>query len=497
MAQQLSQLQEQKQQQHQHFTQQQLMLVRMVSMPLAEFEQSVKAEIDDNPALEVTTDGGETQPDDMPSEGGEGDDSATDYELEERRDALDDALQRIGGDDEMPEPSHGTYAPDTADYEERVYGAPRSFFDSLHEQVAETELDGRQTQIMDYLIGSLDSDGLLRKHPSDIADELAVYHGLDVTVAEVEQTIAILKTFDPAGIGAATLQECLLLQIERKTASPLRSLMHQVIKQCYDLFMSKGYARISDITGIDADTLQSVVQEIQRLNPKPGAALCETEGGSSQQITPDFIVETADDGTVTFYINHGRVPQLHVSQSFTDTLQGYKANAAGMSRRDKEALLYVKQRVDRAKGYIEAVRQRYATMQATMQAIIDMQRPYFRSGDEADLRPMVLRDIAQRTGLDISTISRVCQVKYAQTRWGLVRLRHLFSEAVRGVDGEEMSSRRVKAALRDIIAHEDGSAPLSDEALSAALKRQGYNVARRTVTKYREAMDIPIARLRK
>lgn len=496
MAQQLTQVQEQRQQQQQRLSQQQLLVVRLVEMPLAEFEQSVLTELDDNPALEVMTDG-DTTDSTVDDEAYDTTDAALDDDSRERRDALDDALQQMTADDDMPDPVHGSYAPDTADYEERVYGTPRSFYDSLSEQVAETRLTDRQAGIMDYLIGSLDSDGLLRKTADDIADELAIYHGQDVTVDDVARCIDILKSFDPPGIGAATLRECLLIQIRRRPDSQLREMMTTVVRRCYGLFMAKNYSKIAAQTGIAPDTLQRVVEEIQRLNPKPGAALCETEGSNVQQITPDFIVDTADDGTVSFYINQGQVPHLHVSPAFTQLIQGYKANSAGMNRNDKEALLYAKQRVDRARGYIEAIRRRHETMSATMKAIIDIQGDFFRSGDEADLKPMVLKDIAQKVNLDISTVSRVCQVKYAQTRWGIFRLRHFFSESIHGNDGEEMSNRRVKAALREVIEHEDKQHPLNDEALSREMGRLGYNVARRTVTKYRKMMGIPVARLRK
>jgi RNA polymerase sigma-54 factor len=243
--------------------------------------------------------------------------------------------------------------------------------------------------------------------------------------------------------------------------------------------------------------VEELQEEIRRLNPKPGAALGETMGRSLQQITPDFIIDTADDGTVTFAISRGRVPELTVSPSFTDMVDAYRSNPKGMSRQEKEALLYAKEKIDRAQSYIDAVRQRRHTLYVTMKAIIDWQRRFFQDGDEADLRPMILKDIADRTGLDISTVSRVSNQKYAQTRWGTFPLRYFFSDGITTENGQEMSTRKIKVALREAIEKEDKSRPLSDEALTALLKKDGYPVARRTVAKYREQLGFPVARLRK
>lgn len=502
MAQRLIQVQEQKLAQQQRLTQQQLLVVRMIEMPLAEFEQSVQAEIDDNPALETVSEGA-TDAEDAVYDSGIGDDeeaeTADGYEIEERRSALDEALKNIGADDEMPSGAErgGGTAAANEDYEERVYGGRKSFYDTLHEQKSETELTDTQSEIMEYLVGSLDGDGLLRKSAEDIADELAIYSNIDVTTADVAATIEILKGFDPAGIGASSLQECLLLQIERRPPSVLRERMRDVISGCYDAFMAKHYAKIAAQTGLDEAALRVVIDEIRKLNPKPGAALCETEGTSLQQITPDFIVETSENDDISFYINGGRVPELYISPAFTDLLKSYKTNGESMNRHDKEALLYAKQRVERARGYIDAVKQRQATMYSTMKAIIDLQREYFIGGDENDLKPMVLKDVAQRTGLDISTVSRVCASKYVQTKWGIFRLKHFFSESIRGVAGEEMSTKRLKAVLKEIIKDEDKDRPLNDDALSEEMRKRGYNIARRTVAKYREQLGIPVARLRK
>jgi RNA polymerase sigma-54 factor len=495
MVQRLVQTQEQKLIQQQRLTQQQMLQVRLLEMPLAELEQSVQAEIDDNPALETTP----SEDTDL-SESSEPD-TAESYEesieREERADALDTALQNMGGDDEMPEPESNKYYTSSAELEEITYGDQRSFYDQLKEQMRETELTAHQQDIMEYLIGSLDSDGLLRKPLDTIADELAIFHSMDVSEKEVEEILTLLQGFDPAGIGARSLKECLLLQIERRPDTPIRRWMLEVITHYFKEFMNKQWSRINEHLNLSDELLNQVQTEILKLNPKPGSSMGETEGRNLQQITPDFVVDTNDDGTISFYINKGRVPDLYVSPSFSNLLKGYQENKQSMSRQDKQALLYAREKVERAKGYIDAVKQRRHTLYITMKTIIDLQRQFFLEGDENDLKPMVLKDIAERTGLDISTVSRVCNSKYAQTRWGIFRLRHFFSEGVKTESGEEMSTRKLKAVLHEMISSEDPKKPLNDDQLAREMKNQGYAIARRTIAKYREQLGIPIARFRK
>lgn len=478
-----------------------MLVVRLLEMPLTELEQSVAAEIDDNPALESGAQDGATEADapyDGASEGDAEEDFDAATEREERESALDEALAGIGMDDEMPEAvSPAMDDRQGADYEERTYGDQVSFYDRLREQMVDVDLDPKQREIMEYLIGSLDNDGLLRKDAGALSDELAIYHNIDAGEAEIDKVLHTLQTFDPAGIGARNLRECLLLQIRRKPKSDLRRMMDDVVTKCYDEFMNKRWDKIAAVLGYDAATVDRVHAELLKLNPKPGAALGETEGQGVQQITPDFIVDTADDGTVTFTINNGHMPELYVSDSFADMVRKYQKDKAKMNRREKEALLYAKEKVERAQGFIEAVKQRQHTLYVTMKAIIDIQKRYFQDGDEADLKPMILKDVAEKAGLDISTVSRVSNMKYAQTRWGTFRLRHFFSDSVKTGTGEEMSTRRVKAALKDIIDHEDKDHPLSDDAIKTMMTDKGYPVARRTIAKYREQMGIPVARLRK
>ena len=513
----LIQTQEQKLQQVQRLSQQQMLQVHLLEMPLTELEQSVNAELDDNPALETTSPedvfegchvegndsstsyGDDSQPSSSSDGASDNDDFDASKEREERDSALNDALERIGGgDDDMPTAGYtGGSGADSADYEEMVYGDTTSFYDKLKEQMGETELSEKDEDIMEYVIGSLDSDGLLRKDSESISDELAIYHGIDCTIDDVDRVVRILQTFDPAGIGAHSLQECLLLQIKRRPNDSLKPMMQKVITDCFDEFTKKHFDKIRSALGVDTDTAERVMTELRRLNPKPGSSLGETEGRNIQQITPDFIVDTDDNGNVTFTLNSGNIPELKVSPSFADMMEAYKNNKTSMSRREKEALLYAKEKVERARGYIEAIKVRRRTLTITMKAIIDWQRRFFQDGDEADLKPMILKNIADRTGLDISTISRVSNIKYAQTNWGTFPLRFFFSDGYTTDEGEELSTRKIKLALKDLIAKEDKKKPMSDDALTKALTKLGYPIARRTVAKYREQLGLPVARLRK
>ena len=495
MPQKLVNIQEQKQQQVQRLTAQQMLNVHLLEMPLTELEQSINAEIDDNPALEISEEGRELKSETDDEQITETFEQQT--EREERADALDAALENIGRDDEMPEYHYSLRDNQAAEYEEIVYGDPVSFYDKLREQMGEQMLTEKQEQMMEYLIGSLDDDGLLRKDLDSICDELAIYHHLDCSLKEISEVLHILQEFDPPGIGARNLQECLLLQIKRKPDSIWKERMEKVIKNYFDAFTKKHWNKIATALSLDDEQTETLRTEIHRLNPKPGAALGETEGRNTQQITPDFIVETTDDGVVTFMLNRGDVPELHISQTFNDLLKSYQENKQGMTRKDKEALLYTKEKVTRAQEYINAVKQRQLTMTKTMKAIIDLQRKFFQEGDETDLRPMILKDVAERTGLDISTISRVSNLKYAQTRWGMFPLRFFFSEGYTTADGEEMSTRKIKVILKETIDAENKHQPLSDEALTKMMKEKGFPIARRTVAKYREQLGIPVARLRK
>ena len=496
-----SQIQEQRLTQEQRvvqsITQQQLLHAQLVELPITQLVERVNAEMDDNPAIEVAGPGDEYADYSDNSESSENADN-NDYEQEERQSVLDAALESIGRDDEeLPVYYGGQSQQDEGSAEQGLMVQSESFYDQLLEQMTMARLTERERYIMEYLIGSLDDDGLLRKSLSQLSDELAIYHNLDASASEIEHVLLLLQQFDPAGIGARSLQECLLLQIARREPSRLRDLMQKAIEQCFDLFTKKHWKQLRSalrITELQADVL---IGELRKLNPKPGTSMGETMGRSMQQITPDFIVDTHDDGSVTFVLNHGDIPELTVSQSFVDTLREYQTDKEHMSRQMKEALLYTKTKVDAAQNFIAAIRQRQHTLTITMQAIIQWQHRFFEEGDEALLRPMILKDIAERTGLDMSTISRVSNSKYAQTRWGTFPLRFFFSDSLKTAEGEELSTREIKALIREIVQHEDKQKPLSDEMLQKLLSERGFPIARRTVSKYREQMGIPVARLRR
>jgi RNA polymerase sigma-54 factor len=481
----------------QTITQQQLLQTQLIELPITQLMERITAELDDNPALEPSTeeDGPETMPDTADATDRQ-DTTEDNYEQEERQSAFDDALESLGRDDEeLPVYTAGYNS--QQERESMDYNQSQSFYDQLTEQMRLLELSDEEQSIMEYLIGSLDEDGLLRKPLHSIADELAIYHNIDVTEQQIEQVLFKLQELDPAGIGARTLQECLLLQIQRREPSHLKELMTRTVEDYFELFTKKHWNRLQQMLQLSDIQTDALISELRKLNPKPGTALGEVVGRSIQQITPDFIVDTQDDGTVTFSLNSGDIPDLHVSQSFTDTLKAYQTGKENLSRQMKEALLYTKKKVDAAQGFIEAIRVRRHTLTVTMHAIIQWQHRFFEDGDEASLRPMILKDIAAKTGLALSTISRVSNSKYAQTRWGTFPLRYFFSDSYKTSDGEELSTRRIKTVLRDIIEAEDKRKPLSDDALKTLLAEKGYPIARRTVAKYREQMGIPVARMRK
>ena len=502
------QVQKQEQRQIQTVSQQQMLQSQLVELPITQFLERIETEMHDNPALESQTEDysdlhapdyaeGGTADD----ESGEPDDFDAQREREERSDAFDEALESLGRDDEELPVYRGGQG-NGEEREEIVYGTTSSFYDYLLEQMHESRLTERQLTIMEYIIGSLDDDGLLRKDLAQLSDELAIYQSVDASTNEIGEVLKQLQTFDPPGIGARTLQECLLIQIARKGANPnadklLIKQMHEVIAHYFDEFTKKHWHKIVQAMSLTDEQTEVLQHELRRLNPKPGASMGETLGRSMQQITPDFIVSTDDDGTITMHLNQAEAPELQVSQSFADLMKDYQQNRDSLTRQQKEALLYIKQKVDAAQSFIEAVKSRRRTLTLTMRAIIRLQHRFFEDGDEASLRPMILKDVAAATGLDISTVSRVSNSKYVETRWGIFPLRFFFSDSYVTESGEELSTREIKVALRDIIEGEDKRKPYSDEALAELLEQQGYPIARRTVAKYREQMGLPIARLRK
>ena len=495
-----TQTQTQTQQTVQRLSQQQMLQVKLLEMPITQLEQRVESELADNPALEPESydDNHHDNMGEEPSNIDMGIDETEEQsdEREQREEELERVLDNIDRDDRMESDDHYPGARSEG-IDEQIWREETSFYDTLREQAGEYDLTEQQRLIIEYLIGSLDEYGWLRKDNDTLCDELAIHQNIFTTPEGVDSVVRILQQFDPAGIGAHNLQECLLIQVNRLAEGQDKQRLTTLFTRYFDDFMNNRWHRIATAMKLDETDCATLKSEAQRLNPKPGAPLGETMGRSIHQITPDFIVDTDDEGNVSFYINRGQMPELHISESFAELEQTLKGNKAHLSQSEKDALTYTKEKMDKANGFITALQQRQHTMHTTMKAIIKWQLDYFREGDENLIKPMILKDIAQKTGLDISTISRVSNQKYAQTKWGTFPLRHFFSDSYTTNDGKELSTRQIKLALQDIVDHEDKRHPLNDEALKARLAEAGFPIARRTVTKYREQLGIPKATLRR
>ncbi len=493
MAQGSRQIQSQAQQQIQTLSPQQILVVKLLELPAVELEDRIHAELLENPALE---EGHEESAADDYAEGDTADNS-TETDSNEY-DSLSDYLS----EDDIPDyklqennRSRGEQA------EEIPFSDATSFYEFLREQLHERNLTEHQLELTEYLIGSLDDDGLLRKSLESISDELAIYVGINATEKELEEALKIIQDFDPPGLGARNLQECLLIQIRRKwkpgKLNVLLVLEEQIITECYEEFTRKHWDKIARKLNIDEECLAEAIEEITKLNPRPGASLGEAIGRNMQQIVPDFLVDTYDDGSININLNNRNVPELRMSRDFTEMVEEHTRNRANQSKESREAMMFLKQKMDAAQGFIDAVKQRQNTLMTTMQAIIDLQRPFFTEGDESLLRPMILKDVAERTGLDISTISRVSNSKYVQTNFGIYPLKYFFSDGYTTEDGEELSVREIRKILKECIDNENKKKPLTDDELADILKEKGYPIARRTIAKYRQQLNIPVARLRR
>lgn len=484
--------QTQSQQQIQTLSPQQILAVKLLELPTVELEERIHAELLDNPALEEGADSfeesGEQEDDYMNGEDGA---SATD--------SMEDlSLGDYRTEDDIPDyklQENNRSKGETA--EEIPFSDSISFYETLKEQLDMQELSAGERQLGEYLIGSLDDDGLLRKDTETLIDELAIYQGIYVTVEELEHVLSVIQSFDPAGIGARDLQECLLLQIKRKEHSPLKQVQLDIIGKCCEEFTKKNKERIMQKLGISEETYQAAVAELTKLNPRPGSSLGEVIGKNMQQIIPDFIVEAEEDGSISLSLNDRNIPELRLSREFSEMLDEHTRNKANQSKESKDALMFLKQKVDAAQGFINAVKQHQQTLLNTMQAIIDLQRLFFQEGDESLLRPMILKDVAERAGLDISTVSRVSNSKYVQTNYGVYSLKFFFSDGYTTESGEELSVREIKRILKECIDHEEKQKPYTDDELADILKEKGYPIARRTVAKYRQQLNIPVARLRR
>ena len=358
-------------------------------------------------------------------------------------------------------------------------------------------LTEEEETIAEYLIGSLEDDGLLRKGMNTLIDELAIYRGIYINQAELERILSIIQNFDPAGIGARNLQECLLLQLKRKPDSDLKKIEWNIIEKYCDDFTRKNKEKIMQRLNLSEEVYDEAISELVKLNPRPGSSLGDIIGKNFQQIIPDFLVETEDDGTITLTLNNGNIPELRLSREFNDLLEEYTNNKENQSKESKDTFFFLKQKVDAAQGFINAIKQRQQTLLTTMQVIIDLQRPFFLEGDETLLRPMILKDVAEKAKLDVSTVSRVSNSKYVQTNYGVFPLRFFFSDGFTSEEGEELSAREIKRILKECVEHENKENPYNDDELSDILKEKGYPIARRTVAKYRQQLNIPTARLRR
>lgn len=464
---------------------QQIQVIKLLEIPTMQLEQRIKKEIEENPVLELESDNIEMDSDSEYGDEGSGQDA------DNEEFTLDDYYE----DDEIP-----TYKLNTNNYskDDKYVDVPfsvgTSFHESLQEQLSLTDLSDDEQQLAEYVLGNIDEDGYLRRDLMSISDDIAFNLNMDVQEEKLEKILKVIQDFDPPGVGARDLRECLLLQLERKEGTDY-VLARTIVKDFFNEFTKKHYEKIQSKLELTDDVLKDSIAHILKLNPKPGSSYSNPLNKSNQHIVPDFILENVD-GELSLSLNQRNVPELKINDTYQDMLKTMSESQKA-KKNDKEALLFVKQKIDSAKWFIDAIQQRQTTLLLTMTEIISFQKEYFQEGDETRLKPMILKDIAERTNLDISTISRVSNSKYIQTHFGIYPLKYFFSEGMQKDDGEEVSTREIKKILQGCIENEDKRRPLTDEKLAAILKEKSYNIARRTVAKYREQLDIPVARLRK
>lgn len=465
---------------------QQIQVIKLLEIPTIQLEQRIKSELEENPILELT----------------ENDDSSESYDDTES--TSDDSPQNdeFSLEDYLNEEDIPNYRLNANNYSkddkqvEMPYSSGLSFHDSLIEQLGLTSLNDEEARISEYIIGNIDEDGYLRRDLLSISDDLAFHMNMDVKIEDLERYLDIIQDFDPPGVGARDLQECLLLQIMRKKGKDSTCLAAKIIQHNFEEFTKKHYDKIQRKYEITDEELKDAIDEILKLNPKPGSSYSNPMTRSNQVIVPDFLLDNTD-GELILTLNQKNVPDLQLSSTYLDLMKSYSSNKGGATKDQKEAMMFMKQKLDSAKWFIDAIRQRHQTLYVTMSEIIKFQKEFFQDGDEAKLKPMILKDIADLTGLDISTISRVSNSKYIQTNFGIYPLKYFFSEGLQTDTGEEVSTREIKKILKECIENEDKKHPVTDEKLAFILKEKSYIVARRTVAKYREQLGIPVARMRK
>ncbi len=459
---------------------QQIQMIKLLEIPTMQLEERIKDELEENPALEE----GRDKTDDSDDQGQQdaGNDN-TDLSIDEYLNTDDTPLYKLSTKNFNKE-EQKTEIP---------FSVGSSFHDQLESQLGLRNISERQHMLADYLIGNIDDDGYLRRRLDAVADDMAFSMGVETTEDELESTLKLIQEFDPPGVGARDLKECLMLQLNQKEEIPEIKMAKTILTNYFDEFTKKHYDKIIARLGITEEELKDGVAEILKLNPKPGGSFQSDK--VAEHIIPDFLLENKD-GTLQLSLNSRNVPELRVSRMYSDMLDAYSKNK--QDKQNKEAVSFVKQKLDSAKWFIDAIKQRQNTLMHTMEAIINYQREYFLSGgDEALLNPMILKDIADATGLDISTVSRVANSKYVQTPFGIFPLKFFFSEGLQTDSGEEVSTREIKKILQECVEGESKRKPLTDDELAAILQEKGYQIARRTVAKYREQLNIPVARLRK
>lgn len=475
----------------QRLSPQQIQIIRLMELTNLELEERIKQEIIDNPALDEISIGSDGEENSLSKE--------EDIVLNEEGGNNEDlSLGDYFSEDDIPDYKILQY--EKANNENYRGDIPfvggSSIQEHLLEQLGLIELTDIEEKVAEYIIGNIDDDGYLRRPLQSISDDLIFQVGIDIDVTGIEHILNKIREFDPAGIGATSLQECLMLQLERiENSDESIDVAKKVISNYFDAFSKKHYDKIGKTLGLNGEVLKRVIKTLTQLNPRPGSAWNSSYADTGNQIIPDFIIED-NDGELSFTMNNSNIPELKVSQKYIDMFEDYN-NKANQTKDRHDALLFVKQKLDAAQWFINAVKQRQTTLSKIMTALISLQREFLLTGDEHYLRPMILKDIAEVTEFDISTVSRVVNGKYMQTRYGIYPLKHLFSESMLTSEGEEVSSKEIKKILIEIVENEDKRRPLSDDALCEILCKKGYKIARRTVAKYREQADIPVARLRK
>ena len=468
---------------------QQIQMIKLLEVPTLQIEQRIKKELEENPALEE----GPEDDDEMQS----GEDLEDQYNEEDKDHdefTLDDYIE----EDDIPEYRLQTnnYSRDDDKKGEIPFSVGSSFHEHLESQFNLRDLTEKQKILGEYIIGNIDEDGYLRRELENIVDDLAFLQNVTTNEKELEEVLEIIQDLDPAGVGARTLRECLLIQlaIKDRTQGSIK-LAYSILDLYFDEFSKRHYDKITSKLGITEDELRNAIEEILKLNPKPGSVFSDSFTKNSHQIIPDFILDLTEDG-FDLHLNSRNLPELRLSSSYNEMLHSYIKNK-NQKKEMKEAIMFVKQKIDSARWFIDAIRQRQNTLLLTMNAILEYQQEYFADGDETKLKPMILKDVAEMTGLDISTVSRVANSKYIQTHFGILPLKFFFSEGLQTDSGEEVSTREIKRILQDCIENEEKRRPLTDERLTEILQEKGYQIARRTVAKYREQLNIPVARLRR